>query len=158
MCPPTSRHFTRYCFRSHYIYRFRLSCCIMFPSRGMQQSACVDGGPPDRSVLGVYVQQVAILPIFSHTFIPGLSCLAFELVWLFLEYYSSFPPCPETMEDLTRDTQLIDVRLSICWQEKVKYKLRADFVFFFYRTKLIGLVVMLKGDPTLDACYPFLAE
>merc|ERR1719309_1126818 len=52
---------------------FLLSCCIMFPSRGMQQSACVDGGPPDRSVLGVYVQQVAILPIFSHTFIPGLS-------------------------------------------------------------------------------------
>ena len=45
----------------------------MFPSRGMQQSACVDGGPPDRSVHGVYIQQVAILPIFSHTFIPGLS-------------------------------------------------------------------------------------
>ena len=40
--------------------------------RGMQQSACVYGGPPDRSVLGVYVQQVAILPVFSHTFVPGL--------------------------------------------------------------------------------------
>ena len=41
--------------------------------KGMQQSACLDGGPPDRSVLGVYVQQVVIFPVFSHTFIPGLS-------------------------------------------------------------------------------------
>ena len=41
--------------------------------RGMQQSACVYGGPPDRSVIGVYVQQVAILPVFPHTFIPSLS-------------------------------------------------------------------------------------
>ena len=39
----------------------------------MQQSACVDSGPPDWSVLGVYIQQVAILPVFFHTFIPGLS-------------------------------------------------------------------------------------
>ena len=39
---------------------FWLYCCIKFPSRGMQLSACVYGGPPDSPVIGVYVQQVAI--------------------------------------------------------------------------------------------------
>ena len=43
-----------------YICGFWLYCCIKFPSRGMQLSACVYGGPPDSPVIGVYVQQVAI--------------------------------------------------------------------------------------------------
>ena len=43
-----------------YICGFWLYSCIKFPSRGMQLSACVYGGPPDSPVIGVYVQQVAI--------------------------------------------------------------------------------------------------
>ena len=59
--------------RTKYICHFDYTAASSSLGRGMQQSACVDSGPPDWSVLGVYIQQVAILPVFFHTFIPGLS-------------------------------------------------------------------------------------
>ncbi len=68
----------------HYICQFWLSCCIKFPCRCRQQSAYVNSGPPDRSVLGVYVQQVAILPVLSHTFVPGLFSLDNQWTGLFI--------------------------------------------------------------------------
>ncbi len=43
------------CVNNKIVFIIYVSFDIKFPTRGKHQSACVDGGPPDMSVLGVNV-------------------------------------------------------------------------------------------------------
>ena len=85
-------HMRGYCYGSIYVVficRFWLFCCGVFPSWGIQQSACVNSGPADRSVRGVYIPQAAVLHVFIHTFLPGLSWATTTSVPLHIHLFDS---------------------------------------------------------------------
>ena len=110
----------------NYICRFWLFCCGVFPSRGIQQSACVNSGPPDRSVRGVYIPQAAVLHVFINTFLPGLSWATYVLYYwqylipkafMFRIFYLLSNFCtPKRLRNFIFNTTVVNRSLKIWWQ------------------------------------------